>query len=98
MAKEHEHFERYLMIHYNLKLDDIVPADVPGYWELREPCGGAGKCKHPVHTILFNEGPCRHTISYFDPPRDTKGRFASPYRTWRKMREELKEGDKCRNL
>lgn len=81
-------FAWFLRWHYRLTPADVEPTEVPGYWRMKEPCGGAaGGCRALIHSALLNAGPTRHTISYTDPPRDGHGRFASPYRTWRRARE-----------
>ena len=68
-------------------LVEVVATATPGYWQKRDVCGGlAGGCRHPLHACLGNEGPVRHTMRYYDNPRDELGRFASPHRTWRRAR------------
>lgn len=86
------------LYHRTTNPDDLVVTDTPGYWEHKTPCGGReGGCSHPLHSTLFNDGPTRHTIQFLDPGRDERGRWASPYRTWRKARalqqEEAGHGD-----
>lgn len=77
-----------LLLHFRLRygvqsLDEVRSTKVPGYWERVAPCGGLrGGCREPVHGFLFNEGPIRHTMNYFDLPRDERGRWASRTRTW----------------
>lgn len=89
-----ENFERFLAIkHPGINISDLEPTETPGYWQLKTPCGGrAGGCKHPIHRVLFNEGPCCHTISFFDCTRGKDGRFASPYRTWEVFRRQAGPG------
>lgn len=77
-------FIRYLQTYYNLSPEDVRPTGVRGYWEIIEPCGGQGVCRHPLHQTMFNDGPVRHTIEYRDPSRDSCGRFCSPFQTWKK--------------
>lgn len=71
---------------YRTTLADVDITDTPGYWKRREPCGGRGACREPIHGTLFNEGGIRHTLSYFDPVRDEYGRFRSTTRTWSVLR------------
>jgi hypothetical protein len=79
-----EKFVFHLKLHYNLTPEEVEPGKSPGYWFIKEYCGGAGHCRNPIHGTLFNHGPMRHTVSYRDEPRDRKtGRWASPYRTWK---------------
>lgn len=76
-------FEWHLHSRHHLELDDVEPTETPGYWRIKEPCGGrAGGCREPLHTFLFNDEPTHHTVSYFDHYRDVRGRWTSPYRTW----------------
>jgi len=83
-AEARELVLRQFRLHHRVEsLDEVRRTKTPGYWERCEPCGGrAGGCRHPLHQCMFNEGPVRHTLSYFDPPRDERGRWASPTRTW----------------
>jgi hypothetical protein len=80
-----EGLETHLRRHHRgLTVADLEPTSTPGYWQIKTPCGGArGGCPSELHGCLFNEGPTHHTISYRDPIRGERGRFASPYRTWR---------------
>lgn len=72
---------------YGLTPDQVTPSDVPSVWVVKEPCPGGAKCRHAFRIAL---GPCegggRLTIAYYDEPRDKRGRWASPYRTWRAAR------------
>lgn len=74
-------FALHLQLHYRLTPDQVELADSPGYWRKLEPCGTG--CRNELHGCVGFAKPIRHTVSYFDPPRDAAGRFASPYRTWR---------------
>ena len=69
---------------YGMNLDDLEIAETPGYWRDRHP---KMHPRHPLHGCLFCDGPFRATYTYYDPPRDRRGRFASPTRTWRQMKE-----------
>ena len=74
----------FLERHHRATLEDFVPTRVRGYWQRKTPCGGArGGCPEPVHGCLYMEGPCRHTVSYWDNVRGPDGRWTSPFRTWR---------------
>ena len=67
-----------------LTLADVEIAAGPGYWRIKEPCGGRGACSSPMHQFFGCDGPTQHTVTFVDPPaRDERGRFLSPYRTWR---------------
>lgn len=80
-------FAEHLRLYYRLRPEEVEPTSSPGYWQRLEPCAGRGGCRSELHSTVGNEGPVRHTVSYFDPDREG-GRFASPYRTWRLLREE----------
>ena len=90
-----DHFDRfasYLERHYKLKVDDIEPTSTPGYWRMKQPCGGRDVCPHPMHNFLFCEGPVRHTVYYRDLIcRDKRGRFMPHYRTWKAARDRENE-------
>lgn len=83
-------FAEFLKTFYGVLPEDLRPTEVPGYWELRKPCGGrVGGCREPIHAFLFNEGPIRHTIRFEDCQR-INGRFASEkerFRTWIEARK-----------
>lgn len=82
------HFRFY----YRAAMEDVAITDTPGYWKYKQSCGGRGVCPAPIHACLFNEGPIRHTLSYFDPGRDPRtGRWQSTTRTWRIMRESAQQ-------
>ena len=80
-------FERHLKLRYGLTPADVEKTEAPGYWRKKELCGGAGVCNAEIHTFLFNEGPMHHNVCFFDSGRDEKGRFVSPYRTWKECEE-----------
>jgi hypothetical protein len=84
-----ERFELFVHTWFpSIPLDDLEPANSPGYWRQKTPCGGlAGGCQNELHRTLFNEGPVQHAIGYQDEIRDGHGRFISPYRTWREAKE-----------
>lgn len=77
--------DRYLWWHYRVHLSDVTPATVPGYWDKKVACVPS-ECHAPIHGFMFNEGPIRHTVTYFDeepPPGWPKGRFFSPTWSWK---------------
>lgn len=82
--------DQYFRFYYRRGLDDCEITDTPGYWRSKTFCGGRGKCGSvDFHATMFCEGPVRHTASYRDSSRDRiTGRRASPYQTWRELREE----------
>lgn len=82
-------FAWYLDCIHRLAIEDIEPTETPGIWRIRQPCKGVGYCSSPLHSFLFCEGPVRHTIRHLDSGRDSRGRFASPYLTWREHRRRL---------
>lgn len=87
-------FAWHLRIYYKLKPEDVEPTETPGYWQIKEPCGGQrGECSHPLHGFIGCEGSLHHTVSYRDSYRDHKtGRFVSQFRTWKKHWEEWMAG------
>ena len=87
MTDAAEIFAQYLWTHHRLKPKDVVISPVRGYWERREECGGKGKCDHPLHYTMFNEGPANHTIHFAQyGARDRSGRFVSPFAVWRELK------------
>ncbi|WP_414041497.1 hypothetical protein ACJU26_05395 [Acidithiobacillus sp. M4-SHS-6] len=81
--------DAHMRLHYQVSLDDLEIGDVPGYWQDKEPKIHAG---HPLHGCLFCEGPFVATYTYFDHWKDRRGRFASPTRTWKALRERKHHG------
>jgi len=86
-----ERVDRSFRRRYGRGLSEYDIADTPGYWRRKRPCGGLGQCRSTAaHSGWGWEGPILHSASYFDD--DTRdpatGRFRSPYRTWRELREE----------
>ena len=80
----------YLHWRFHLTLNDVTPTKTKGYWIINKPCGGrkAG-CKHPMHSALFCEDSIQHTISFHNYPKDSRGRFQSPYLAWQCHRDHL---------
>lgn len=66
-----ERVREHFWLYYKVKLEDLEITSVPGYWQDKEAK------KH------IGGKPFKATYKYLDPSRDEKGRFASPYRTWR---------------
>ena len=84
----------HMRIYYNVDLGDLEISDIPGCWQDKEPRIHPG---HPLHRCLFCDGAFRATYKYLDPIRDSRGRFSSPYRTWRLLRQcEIEKKDECR--
>lgn len=75
--------EEHFQIYYRRSIDDLDITDVPGYWEEKEAQMHRG---HPLHNCIGNEGPFKATYTYFDRGRNDKGRFSSPYKTWRLLK------------
>lgn len=87
--REDQEFRSFIGRHYGAFPAELEPTGVPGYFRYRTPCGGAaGGCRQPLHSFLFQEGPCQHTIRYVKSSRDSKGRFVSPYRYWKRKRDD----------
>lgn len=87
------HLRRSWSWRYQIRLEDAIPTETPGYWRKVKPCGGwADGCRAPLHTYLWNDAPTHHTLDYYDDNRDDRGRFASPYRTWKLAREAFLRG------
>ena len=86
VIKAMERLRSHMRTYYNVDLDDLEITHVPGYWQDKEPKMHPG---HPLHGCVFCEGPFRATYRYLDPIRHSKGRFSSPYRTWRLLYEYL---------
>lgn len=80
--------DSHLRLYYGIGLDDVEITDTRGYWQMKKPCGGFGKCSSPLHSFMFNEDPICHTVSFIEPMRyyGDGGRFQSPYRTWKILR------------
>ena len=78
-------FALYLDMRYRLTPSDVEPTDTPGYWRERRPCEGAGKCRHPLHACLGNEGGVRHTVEWHNRTHwpGVSGSI-SPHWFWRK--------------
>lgn len=83
-----EKLQNYLNWHLpGTNVDDLEPTETPGYWRYKKPCGGfVGGCRSPLHSCIFNDGPTHHTVRFTDETRGEKGRWVSPYSTWRGLR------------
>lgn len=79
-------FDSHLLYGFGITRNDVEPTEAPGYWRKKEPCAGAPKCREPLHSCLGCEGPTHHTIQFNDATRDARGRWSSPYATWRAAR------------
>lgn len=85
-----ERVDRHFRLYYRAGLDEFEITDMPGHWRRLEPCGGLGACRSMVSHLAYGwEKGFRHTVTYFDPvTRDlASGRFLSPTRTWRELRD-----------
>lgn len=88
ISDAYERFAAYLKWSFRLSPADVEITQIPGYWRIKTPCRGAGACSSPLHSCLFHAGPIHHTVSFFDPGRDERGRFSSPCRTWAALRAQ----------
>ena len=81
-------FESTLRIRYGLNPEDVEPTSTPGWWRIKEPCGGIeGGCRAPMHVYMFCGSPARHTVYYAEHgERDERGRWVRPYRVWEATR------------
>lgn len=83
MEEEIEKVRRHMRLYYRVDLDDLEISNVPGYWRDKKPKIHPG---HPLHRCVGCAGSFRATYTYYDNQRDyATGKFASPYRTWRKI-------------
>jgi|GEM_PF-3190933 len=76
--------DRAMRRNYGKGLDEMEIAESKGYWKDREAQTHPG---HPLHRCLFCDGPFKATYSFFDHSRDEKGRFLSPTRAWKVIKE-----------
>ncbi len=77
----------HMIRHYRVSLDDLEQTDTPGYWQDKEAKMHPG---YPLHGCLGCDGPFRATYTYYDSSR-VNGRFASPTRTWKRLKEASSE-------
>jgi hypothetical protein len=70
-------------------MSELEISEVPGYWRDKEAKIHKG---HPLHGCIGCMKPFKATYVYFDKNRDEKGRFASPYRTWKTIKECMQNG------
>ena len=75
--------DSWMRLKYGIGLDDMEITDTPGYWQDKKPRIHRG---HPLHSCLGCDGAFRATYTYFDSHRE-HGRFVSPARSWRIIRE-----------
>lgn len=81
-------FEAYLRWNYNLTPDDVYPANTPGYWYIKSPPPDASTDEIWSRQYATVHGVFPRTVTYRDSRRDARGRWTSPYRTWRQARGE----------
>lgn len=92
----------YLLRHHGVTLADVEPSSVQGYWRLIPSCeerdSRTGDHHYLANHFGGNGSPCAprtHTVSFRDdvPPTGyPRGRFFSPFRTWRMMRDLMLAG------
>ena len=84
-------FEAHLRTYHGYSLDEVEPTPSRGYWVVKAGCPGGQQCKHAFRIAGGTcRGDVRLTVYFQDPDyRDARGRFLSPYRTWRAEREKL---------
>jgi len=68
-------FIKYLKFYHRLDLKEVEITDSRGYWRIIKEC--KGECREG------HRQPINHTIYYVDGGRDSKGRFETPYKTWK---------------
>lgn len=79
--------EQHMQRNYRKSLSEMVISDTPGYWHDTEARMHPG---HPLQNCMGFEGrPFVLTYSYRDSYHDARGRFASPYRSWRLIKEHM---------
>jgi len=86
-----ERFERYIRNRHNLTLDDVVIANVPGFWDVKEPCPGGENCRHAYRGYIGSCDGGGLTIYFVEHGRDERGRFLSPTRAWKEIKEATDE-------
>lgn len=79
-------FAAFLYWNHKLKPADVELTGTPGYWRIRKPCKGAGRCGNPLHATLFGGAPMQHTV-YYEDRTDTRGAYRcrakkDRFRTW----------------
>ena len=74
----------YLETYYRITIGQVEITDTPGYW----------RSKKPSFNYSLTEKPFYCTYSFYDTDlylynsgRDKRGRFISPYTTWRIIKE-----------
>ena len=83
-AKELKHLRFHFSAHWSISLDDLDISDARGYWKNKKKCCDSNR---KYSCIGGPNCQIKHTYTYFDMDgRDKKGRFLSPYRTWRRAR------------
>jgi hypothetical protein len=79
-----EKVSQHMKLYYNKSMSELEISEVPGYWRDLEP---KKHNNHPLHGCIGCESPFNATYVYHDKNRDENGRFASPYRTWKTIKE-----------
>ena len=75
-------------VYYGVEPNEVEVTDVPGYWRMKEICGGRGKCTSPLHGFMLCELGIQHTLYFAEHARrDERGRFVSPFIAWKVWRE-----------
>lgn len=80
--------DSHMRIKYGVGLDSLDITETPGYWRDKEARFHVG---HPLHSCFGCNGAFKATYTYFDTMR-ANGRFASPTRSWRAIRESFSKG------
>ena len=86
LFNEYLRVDGYMRLHYRKPLRDMVISDVPGYWKDTEARMHEG---HPLHGCVGCEGPFVASYSFRNENR--RGKFVSPYASWRIIRDATPE-------
>ena len=86
LTKDEARVDSYFRMKYNKSIHEMEISDVSGYWRDREP---GYYPHHPLAGCLGESATFRATYTFLDggTGRDARGRFVSPYATWRRIYE-----------
>jgi hypothetical protein len=81
----YDRVKRYMKLHYNKDIDDLVISTSKGYWRDKVHCTGINGCRHPMHGTIGNSDGIYHTYYFAEHGRDKNGRFLKPFRAWEEL-------------